>query len=61
MEKEKSTDLSERIARLMKWTHYQISNPDRSLEEKSTLREVAKWLMEIFPEFHVYTKKDIGL
>lgn len=61
MEKEKSTDLSERIIRLMKWTYYQISNPDRSLEEKSTLREVAKQFMEIFPEFHVYTKKDIGL
>ena len=61
MEKEKSTDLSERITRLMKWTHYQISNPDRSLEEKSTLREVAKWLMELFPEFRMYNKKDIGL
>ena len=61
MEKEKLTDLSERITRLMKWTHYQISNPDRSLEEKSTLREVAKWLIEAFPEFHVCTKKDIGL
>lgn len=61
MEKEKSTDLSERITRLMKLIHYQISNPDRSLEEKSTLREVAKWFIETFPEFHVYTKKDIGL
>ena len=61
MEKEKSADLSKRITRLMKWTQCQISNPDRSLEEKSTLREVAKWLMETFPEFHVYTKKDIGL
>lgn len=45
----------------MKWTHYQINNPDRSLEEKSTLREVAKWLMELFPEFRMYNKKDIGL
>lgn len=53
--------MGERITHLMKWTHCQISNPDRSLEEKSTLREVAKCLMETFPEFHVYTKKDIGL
>lgn len=52
MEREKTPELGERIMRLMKWVHYETNSPYRSLEERSTLREVAKKLMELFPEFH---------
>ena len=52
MEREQYSELSERLSYLMQWVDDEIKNQFRSLEEKATLREVAKKLMELFPEFH---------
>ena len=46
------SELSERLSYFMQWVDDEIKNSFRDLEEKSTLREVAKKLMELFPEFH---------
>lgn len=52
MEREQYSELSERLSHFMQWIDGEIKAPFRSLEERSTLREVAKKLMELFPEFH---------
>ena len=51
MEREQYSELSERLSYFMQWVSDEIKDQFRSLEEKSTLREVAKKLMELFPEF----------
>lgn len=51
MEREQYSELSERLSYFMQWVGDELKNKFRSLEEKSTLREVAKKLMELFPEF----------
>ena len=52
MEREQYSELSERLSYFMQWVDDEMKNSFRALEEKSTLREVAKKLMELFPEFH---------
>ena len=52
MERCQYSELSERLSYFMQWVDDEIKNSFRDLEEKSTLREVAKKLMELFPEFH---------
>ena len=39
----------------MQWVDDEIKAPFRACEERSTLREVAKKLMELFPEYHQST------
>ena len=51
MEREQYSELSERLSYFMQWVDDELKNKFRSLEEKSTLREVAQKLMELFPEF----------
>ena len=51
MERGQYSELSERLSYFMQWVDNEIKEQFRSLEEKSTLREVAKKLMELFPEF----------
>lgn len=51
MEREQYSELSERLSYFMQWVDDELKNKFRSLEEKSTLREVAKKLIELFPEF----------
>lgn len=51
MEREQYSELSERLSYFMQWVDDEIKEQFRSLEERSTLREVAKKLMELFPEF----------
>lgn len=52
MEKEQYSELSEKLGYFMQWVDDEIKERFRSLEERATLREVAKKLMELFPEFH---------
>lgn len=61
MEREKISELEERIIHLVKWVHYEKNSPYRSLEEKATLREVATLLIQTFPEFKQPNKDIIGL
>ena len=42
MEREQYSELSERLSYFMQWVSDEIKDQFRSLEEKSTLREVAK-------------------
>lgn len=51
MEREQYSELSERLSYFAQWVHDELTSSYRSLEEKSTLREVAKKLIELFPEF----------
>lgn len=52
MERCQYSELSERLSYFMQWVDDEMKNSFRALEEKSTLREVAKKLIELFPEFH---------
>lgn len=51
MEREQYSELSEKLSYFMQWVDDEIKAQFRGCEERSTLREVAKKLMELFPEF----------
>ena len=57
MERCQYSELSERLSYFMQWVDDEIKDSFRDLEEKSTLREVAKKLMELFPEQYPEFKK----
>lgn len=51
MERERHSELSKRLSYFIQWVDDELKEQFRSLEERSTLREVAKKLIELFPEF----------